>query len=331
MPKNPRLTRRPGRRNWYIRVTESGTTRHLSTHTPELEIAEDFLSNFKAALESPAGKTIGELLDARVNARSPYVAHPEVLREHATALKRYWGNKYPEQVEDHVGLCKNNRRQLEELRAALKLAEKRGWIDKAPRVELPPKSSPRDKFLTQEQGQKLLRSAHIPHIKLFIMIAMTTGARKGAILDLTWDRVNTDEGVIDFHNPDKFITNKKRAVVPMTRELITALREAHLMATTDYVIEWKGKPVKSIKTAFQKTADRAGVPWCSPHVLKHTAITWLAKKGSSIEQIAEFTETSYETVKRVYRHGRPETLVQQAEDLGSILFPLGTLEEIAKN
>ena len=172
MPQGPRLIKEPGRRNWYVRITERGTTRRISTHTPDREAAEEFLSNFRAALESPAGKTIGELLDARVRARSPYVARPEALRDHAMALKRYWGNKYPEQVEDHVRLCKNNRRQLEELRAALKLAEKRGWIEKAPHVELPPRPSPRDKFLTQEQGINLLRAAHRPHIKLFILIAM---------------------------------------------------------------------------------------------------------------------------------------------------------------
>ena len=93
------------------------------------------------------------------------------------------------------------------------------------------------------------------------------------------------------------------------------------MATTDHVIEWNGKPLKSIKTAFRKTAQRAGVPWCSPHVLKHTAITWLAKQGWGIEEISEFTETSFETVKRVYRHGRPENLVKQAEDLTQLIVP----------
>ena len=69
------------------------------------------------------------------------------------ALKKYWEHKYPEQVEDHLTLCGNNRRQLEELRAALKLAEKRKWIETAPHVELPPKSQPRDKFLTYVQEQ----------------------------------------------------------------------------------------------------------------------------------------------------------------------------------
>ena len=167
----------------------------------------------------------------------------------------------------------------------------------------------------------LLHAAHRPHIKLFILIGMTTSARRGAILDLAWTRVNLDEGVIDFHNPNKFITKKRRSVVPIRQKLITALREAKSMATTTSFIEWNGKPVKSIKTAFQKTTDRAGLPWCSPHVLKHTAITWLAKKGWFIEEIAEFTETSTETARRVYRHGSSETLVKQADDLDDMVGP----------
>ncbi len=125
----------------------------------------------------------------------------------------------------------------------------------------------------------LLHAAHRPHIKLFILIGMTTGARQDAILDLAWIWVNLDEGVIDFHNPNKFITKKRRSVVPIRQKLITALREVKSMAIATSVIEWNGKPLKSIKTAFQNTADRAGLPWCSPHVLKHAAITWLVKKG----------------------------------------------------
>ena len=63
-----------------------------------------------------------------------------------------------------------------------------------------------------------------------------------------------------FYYPNKFITKKRRYVVPIRQKLITALREAKSMTTTTSVIEWNGKPVKSIKTAFQKTADRAGLP-----------------------------------------------------------------------
>ena len=160
MSKGPRLVQRGGRWNWYIRITEGGKTCHIPTRTSDVEEANEFLNNYEAGLEAPASRTIGELLNARVKARSPYVERPEALVEHATALKKYWEQKYPEQVEDHLTFCGNNRRQLEELRAALKLAEKRKWIEKAPHVELPPKSQPKDKFWLTSRG----RCFHTPHI-----------------------------------------------------------------------------------------------------------------------------------------------------------------------
>ena len=69
-----------------------------------------------------------------------------------------------------------------------------------------------------------LHAAHGSHIKFFILIGMTTGERRGAIPDLAWTRVKLDEGVIDFHYPIKFITKKRRSVVPIRQKLITALR-----------------------------------------------------------------------------------------------------------
>jgi DNA-binding transcriptional regulator WhiA len=55
--------------------------------------------------------------------------------------------------------------------------------------------------------------------------------------------------------------------------------------------------------------------------LKHAAITWLVKKGWSIEEIGEFIETSTETVRRVYLHGSSEKLTKQADDLGEMVGP----------
>ena len=96
MSKGPRLVQRGGRRNWYIRITEGGKTCHIPTRTSDVEEANEFLNNYEAGLEAPASRTIGELLNARVKARSPYVERPESLVEHATALKKYWEHKYPE-------------------------------------------------------------------------------------------------------------------------------------------------------------------------------------------------------------------------------------------
>ena len=153
---------------------------------------------------------------------------------------------------------------------------------------------------------------------------LMTGARVGAVLDLTWDRVDFERGTLDFHNPEKPVTKKRRSVVPMNDTVKAALRDARQFATKcGFVIEWNGKPVGSIKTAFKKAAVRAGVPWCSPHVLKHTVISFLAEAGWPVDKIADFTETTAATVRRAYRHTRPENLTGQADTLEAVLYPEG--------
>ena len=85
-------------------------------------------------------------------------------------------------------------------------------------------------------------------------------------------------------------------------------------------------PPLTIKTGFRKAAAAAGVAWATPHVLKHTAISWLAEAGWTVDQIADFTGTGAKTVARVYRKVSPASLRGQAETLGRALemCPVGT-------
>jgi integrase len=108
----------------------------------------------------------------------------------------------------------------------------------------------------------------------------------GAILDLTWDRVDLTHGTIDFNPAGRDKTNKRRTVVGITPRLKERLIEAREAALTDYVIEYGGKPVASVKKAIASAARRAGVP-CSPHVFRRTAAVWMAMADVPLERIAQ--------------------------------------------
>ena len=43
----------------------------------------------------------------------------------------------------------------------------------------------------------------------------------------------------------------------------------------------------------------------TPHILKHTAITWAMQNGSSKEDAASFFSTSTDTIERTYWHHSP--------------------------
>ncbi len=103
-----------------------------------------------------------------------------------------------------------------------------------------------------------------------------------------------------------------------------ALLDARALAQADTVIEWQGKPVKRIRGAFAKAARRAGVPWCTPHTLKHTAISNLLATGRfTTEQVSRYTETSQRIVAEVYRHMHPAEMQEMAEALAGVGAPQG--------
>jgi integrase len=101
--------------------------------------------------------------------------------------------------------------ELSKLPASLRWAEKKALIAKAPFVWMPAASSPRDVRLTREQATRFLAACTAPHIRLFVLLALTTGARREALLDLTWDRVDFDRRRINLKDPTRPRTAKGRA------------------------------------------------------------------------------------------------------------------------
>jgi integrase len=206
--------------------------------------------------------------------------------------------------------------ELGHLRSALRWAEKKGMIDRAPFITRPQQPAPRDKRLTKEQAKRFLAACEFPHIRLFVTLAIATGARSGALLDLKWERVDMDAGMIHLGDPARARTNKGRASVPLNRMARAALEEARAGALTAYVIEWGGQRVGSVKKGIRSAGERSGLPWVTPHVFRHSAATWLAEAGRSMAEIAQFLGHSNSTLtERVYARFSPEYLRKSADAL----------------
>jgi len=121
------------------------------------------------------------------------------------------------------------------------------------------------------------------------------------------------------NDPLKTITKKRRSTVPITVQTASLLKEAQAYAETGYVIEYMGKPLQDMKRTFNSAVAKAGLKKVTPHVLKHTAISWLSQGSHSIEKISEITATHPNTVRRIYRKFAPEFLQDEAEYLGKCL------------
>jgi integrase len=214
--------------------------------------------------------------------------------------------------------------ELGHLRMVLKWAERNKLIARAPPIERPPKPKPKEAHLTREQARALRDAATFPHVKLFIVLAQTTGARSAALLDLTWDRVDFERGQIDLRNPMIRVPHKGRAIVPMNRDARAALMEARAGALSLYVIEWAGKKVGSVKRGLRVTAARAGVGHVSPHMLRHSAAVHMAEAGIPMPEISQFLgHANTRITEEVYARFSPNYLRDAASaleygDLGSM-------------
>jgi integrase len=191
--------------------------------------------------------------------------------------------------------------ELEALRACLRWH----YGKEAPIIVAPPPSKPRDRYLTKDEANRLLQAIDTPHVRLFVTLALATGARMGAILDLTWDRVDFDHSTIDLMPAGRNKTNKRRTVVAMAGKAREALQEAFPARLTDNVIEYGGKPVASVKRAVAAAARRSGVP-CSPHVFRHTAAVWMAQADVPMQKISQVLgHTSTRVTEAVYARYSP--------------------------
>jgi len=200
--------------------------------------------------------------------------------------------------------------ELEMLRACLNFH----FRTDAPSIWMPPASKPRDRWLTREEVTQLLEHVEAPHLRLFITLALTTAARMSAILDLTWDRVDWKSKSIDYLPAGRHKNNKVRGIVPINQRAQDALKTAYEARLTENVIEYAGKPVKSVGWAMVRLSDRAGIK-CSPHIFRHTAGVWMAQDDVSMEKIAQFLHTTVKIAEKHYARYSPSYMQEQAKAL----------------
>ncbi len=205
--------------------------------------------------------------------------------------------------------------ELGHLRTVLSWAAQHNLITKAPAIERPAKPAPKERFLTASEIDRLLAADCEPHIKIAIHLLLKTAGRVGAVLDLTWDRVDLDRGQINLR-ADAEGPRKGRATVPVNDSLRAVLAVAREAALTDYVIEWAGGPVKSIRKGFSAAVANAGLSGVSPHVLRHTAAVHMVAGGVPMSRVAQYLgHSSTSITERVYGRFAPDHLREAADIL----------------
>jgi len=112
-------------------------------------------------------------------------------------------------------------------------------------------------------------------------------------------------------------TKKRQPPVPLPRKLLAHLRRWKHLGQR-YAVEWNGAPVKDVDKAFRRTVADAKLRLAiTPHVLRHTAATWLMQAGTDPWQAAEYLGMSQKLLLEHYGHHHPDYLTAPRDALDS--------------
>lgn len=267
---------------------------------------------WEAYRQEKAGRRVADAMGFEWKALGPHFGHLDPSKHQVTidACRKYIATR--RKAGKHDGTIWT---ELGHLRTVMTWAHKRQLLQYAPAIERPAKPAPKDRWLTLEEIDRLLSAPKAHHVQLAILLMLATAGRVGAILELTWERIDFDAGTVNLRTNETG-PRKGRAVVPMNDGLRAALSQAEGAAMTDYVIEWAGAPVARLRTGFTKAVGVAGLKGVTPHVLRHTAAVHMAAAGRPMERISQYLgHSSVDVTRRVYARFAPDHLREEAEVL----------------
>jgi integrase len=340
---------------WYIHWTDGRRSKRVSTRQTDLAKAKTFLGQWLLmgpADTSVAGNvTISELWDVYHKGHvAKNVASKDTVDFTWVNLKQHFGGLTTTKISQaeidsyegkrsggvigHPSRPSTIRRELSQLLACLNwcAAPERKIIAKAdvPIFKLPVEGEARDRWLSQDEIQLLLakaearrRGKRLSRGERFLWLALSTGARSGAILDLTWDRVDFQTGMIHYNVPGRKKTKKRRASVPIAESLRPVLLKA--WGERDKKDGGKVVGAGTMKRYVYLLAAAAGVPGVSPHVLRHTAATHMARNGIPLKHIADVLGDTVATVEKHYAHHCPGAGLKAVNTI-----PAGLVKEAAE-
>jgi integrase len=139
----------------------------------------------------------------------------------------------------------------------------------------------RDRWLTMEEEKLLLENATNPFwLRSLIMVALHTGMRRGEILDLRWQNVDLLRRLIRIVKSK----NGEKRSIPMSNTLVNLFKGMTVRDISGRVFPLSGS---SLRQAFDKIIDKAGIEDFHFHDLRHSFATRLVQNGVDLYKVKE--------------------------------------------
>jgi integrase len=233
------------------------------------------------------------------------------------------------------------------LHRALEDAVKQGLVARnVAKLVSPPRIDRYDAHtLTVEQAEKLLEAARGSRLDALLILALTTGMRRGELLALRWDDIDFKQGLVSVHRTmtrvggygyvegePKTRSSRRRIVLPgVALEALRMHRIQQEQIRVNAGEKWQDKGLvfcdgyggffspDMVLRRFDKLLDEAGLPHMRFHDLRHSAATILLVAGVHPKVVQE--RLGHSTVAMtldVYSHVLPSMQQEAAEKVDDL-------------
>ncbi len=199
--------------------------------------------------------------------------------------------RYRDQLQSKEGFAPATvNRYLSSLSKAFSNAVKEWhWLQDNPLTRVSKKTEPRGRvrYLSEDERKALLdacRKSEYRPLYLIVMLALTTGMRRGELLGLHWQDVDLDRRVAVLHNTK----NGDRRSVPIVPEVAALLREHGRVRRldSDFVFASGGADPVWFDKFWYAALEAAKIQDFRFHDLRHTAASYLAMSGATVPELA---------------------------------------------
>jgi hypothetical protein len=327
------LDKRDGSPNWYIYQYDerTGQCQRISTRTADRTAAETKLAEH--IIKLPHRQIISDATLVKVMLRywehhGQQVFSRDTVRrvmglvaEHEPTTRVYeW--TIPQQKQFSTKLAKTDstrRRYMGVVRAALQWAADGGEIPTMPAVyKVQATDGEGVRPFSIDELRALFEGCRHEHERRFLLLMLATAPRPGATLDLTWDRINAQTGVVNYVMPGRRLTKKRRAKAPLCAPALAYFNERRSVGP---VIQWNGRRLKGHKMTFKRIAKRAQVSGTAYGVRKAVSI-WLRQQAVHEWDIKGMLGHAIGGETERYAHYRPEYMRASAHAIERLLIEI---------
>lgn len=201
-------------------------------------------------------------------------------------------------------------RELSDILAILNWGVARGTIRTNP-LEHYRKPERDDAVIAPPSAEEIaaIVSHAVPHLERAVILAYYTGLRPGAseLFGIRWEDVNFADGLLLVRSAKK--GGLKSRVVPLHPDLEKRLKkwraeDRKASPPAEYIITYGGKPVRSVKRAFARAKEKAGVTRkLTLYSIRHAFATYLLGMSADLKTTSLIMgHTTPEITMRSYQH-----------------------------